>query len=74
MIILSMGFSILEFYHLMTHTIFKSLLFLCAGIVVHLIKNNQNIRHCENLREIIPFVKMDILCINFINNRVSIFI
>jgi len=55
-IILNMGFNILGFYHLITHAIFKSLLFLCAGIVIHIINNNQDIRCCGGLNETIPFV------------------
>jgi len=58
MIILNIGFSILKFYHLVTHAIFKSLLFLCTGIVIHLMKNNQDIRCCGGLREIISFVRV----------------
>jgi len=50
MIILSMGL-----FHLMTRTVFKSPLFLSVGIVIHLIKNNQNTHYRESLREIIPF-------------------
>jgi len=32
------------------------LLFLCAGIIIHLIKNNQDIRYYGGLKEIIPFI------------------
>lgn len=55
MIILRAGFSIIAFFHLLTHAIFKSLLFMCAGVVIHLIINNQDIRFFGNLNEIIPF-------------------
>jgi len=57
-IILSLGMNLLGFYHLLTHAVFKSLLFLCAGIIIHLIKNNQDIRYYGGLRDIIPFVRM----------------
>jgi NADH:ubiquinone oxidoreductase subunit 5 (subunit L)/multisubunit Na+/H+ antiporter MnhA subunit len=40
--ILRSGLDLLGFYHLITHAVFKSLLFLCAGIVIHFIKNNQD--------------------------------
>jgi len=53
--ILRMDFRILGFYHLMTHAVFKSLLFLRAAIIIRLMKNNQAIRCCEGLRGIIPF-------------------
>lgn len=54
-IILSIGFKIIAFYHLLTHAIFKSLLFICAGVIIHLIFNSQDIRTFGNLNEIIPF-------------------
>jgi NADH:ubiquinone oxidoreductase subunit 5 (subunit L)/multisubunit Na+/H+ antiporter MnhA subunit len=45
MIILRLGLNLLGFYHLTTHAVFKSLLFLCAGVIIHLMKNNQDIRY-----------------------------
>jgi len=54
MMILRMGFRILGFYHLMTRAIFRSLLFLCAGIISLLVKNNQDVWCCGGLRGIIP--------------------
>nr|AWN56160.1 NADH dehydrogenase subunit 5 [Cardiocondyla obscurior] len=58
MMILSLGFSMVAFYHLLTHAIFKSLLFMCAGIMIHSMMNNQDIRLLGNLNEIIPFTMM----------------
>jgi len=43
-IILSIGFYKLAFFHLLTHAIFKALLFICAGAVIHNINNSQDIR------------------------------
>lgn len=57
-IILSLGLKFLAFYHLLTHAIFKSLLFICAGIIIHLINNNQDIRFCGKLNEFIPFTML----------------
>lgn len=57
-IILSVGCNIVAFFHLLTHAIFKSLLFICAGVVIHLIVNNQDIRFFGNLNEVIPFTMM----------------
>lgn len=54
-IILSIGQRIIAFYHLLTHAIFKSLLFICAGVIIHSIFNNQDIRGIGNLNELIPF-------------------
>lgn len=53
--ILSVGFPILSYYHLLTHAIFKSLLFIRAGVIIHRIINNQDIRNMGGLNEFIPF-------------------
>lgn len=42
--ILSLGYIKLAFFHLLTHALFKALLFLCAGIFIHRIINFQDIR------------------------------
>nr|QYF07816.1 NADH dehydrogenase subunit 5 [Brachyponera chinensis] len=55
MMILSLGFPILAFYHLLTHAIFKSLLFMSAGVLIHVNSNNQDIRCMGGLSEFIPF-------------------
>lgn len=55
MIILRIGYEILAFYHLLTHAIFKSILFMCAGIIIHSLRDNQDIRLFGNLNEIMPF-------------------
>lgn len=54
-IILRVGIKIVAFYHLLTHAIFKSILFICAGIIIHSIMNNQDIRLLGNLNKVIPF-------------------
>lgn len=54
-IILRVGFPILSYYHLLTHAIFKSLLFIRAGIIIHRIINNQDIRIIGGINEFIPF-------------------
>lgn len=55
-IILSLGFKNIAFYHLLTHAIFKSILFMCAGVLIHSIINNQDIRICGNLKDMVPFI------------------
>jgi len=42
--ILSIGYRKLAFFHLLTHAIFKALLFMCAGSIIHNIINRQDIR------------------------------
>nr|YP_010272309.1 NADH dehydrogenase subunit 5 [Spastonyx nemognathoides]UKE80219.1 NADH dehydrogenase subunit 5 [Spastonyx nemognathoides] len=44
MMILSLGGYKLAFFHLLTHALFKALLFMCAGNVIHNVSNTQDIR------------------------------
>lgn len=55
-VILCIGLVNLAFYHLIVHALFKSLLFLCSGIIIHQILNNQDIRFYGGLNEFIPMV------------------
>lgn len=55
-IILRLGLEIIAYYHLLVHAVFKSILFICAGAIIHSIINNQDIRLFGNLKEVIPFV------------------
>lgn len=45
----------IAFFHLITHAFFKSLLFLCAGVVIHTLGGEQDIRKMGGLRDILPF-------------------
>ena len=62
--ILSIGFYKLAFFHLLTHALFKALLFICAGAVIHNINNSQDIRLMGNLRFFIPLTSS---CFNVAN-------
>lgn len=62
--ILSIGFLKLAFFHLLTHALFKALLFMCAGAIIHNINNNQDIRLIGRLRIIIPLTSS---CFNVAN-------
>nr|YP_009536340.1 NADH dehydrogenase subunit 5 [Ornithodoros tholozani]AYN50605.1 NADH dehydrogenase subunit 5 [Ornithodoros tholozani] len=44
MLILSMGVPDLAFFHLLTHAVFKAMLFLCAGFMIHSSLLSQDIR------------------------------
>merc|ERR1712012_1433266 len=43
-IILGSGNPILSFFHLISHAFFKAILFMCAGLIIHNIKDYQDIR------------------------------
>lgn len=43
-------------FHLFNHAIFKALLFLCAGVLIHIFDNEQDIRKMGNLLTLYPFV------------------
>jgi len=51
---ISLGFIDLAFFHLITHALFKSLLFLCAGGFIHEYKEIQDIRLLRNVINIYP--------------------
>src|SRR3954453_8613187 len=42
-------------FHLMTHAFFKALLFLAAGIVIHALAGEQDIRRMGGLGKVLPF-------------------
>ena len=63
--ILSLGFAGLAFFHLLTHALFKALLFICAGIVIHTIKDSQDIRYIGNLSFQIPLTSSCLIISNF---------
>ena len=48
-ITISIGLSGLAFFHLLTHALFKALLFKCAGGVIHSIGDSQDIRFMGGL-------------------------
>nr|YP_004221803.1 NADH dehydrogenase subunit 5 [Pristomyrmex punctatus]BAJ53354.1 NADH dehydrogenase subunit 5 [Pristomyrmex punctatus]BAJ53367.1 NADH dehydrogenase subunit 5 [Pristomyrmex punctatus] len=58
MVILSFGMSMISFFHLLTHAIFKSMLFMCAGVIIHSMYNLQDIRNMGSLIEGMPFISM----------------
>lgn len=63
-IILRVGAKIAAFYHLLTHAVFKSMLFICAGAVIHLMVNNQDIRLLGNINEVAPFTMIGVYISN----------
>nr|QLY90013.1 NADH dehydrogenase subunit 5 [Phaonia perdita] len=64
MSILSMGYYKLAFFHLLTHALFKALLFMCAGAIIHNMNNNQDIRLMGSLSLLMP---LSSTCFNVAN-------
>nr|QVJ97791.1 NADH dehydrogenase subunit 5 [Macrophya dolichogaster] len=64
MSILFLGFSELAFFHLLTHALFKALLFMCAGVYIHSMLNFQDIRFMGSVSLQMPLVS---ICFNFAN-------
>nr|AML26339.1 NADH dehydrogenase subunit 5 [Hydrophilidae sp. BMNH 1274338] len=54
MSILSLGEYELAFFHLLTHALFKALLFMCAGCMIHNLLNCQDIRFMGGLSNFMP--------------------
>lgn len=61
---LGMGLPLLAFFHLITHALFKALLFLCAGTLIHLHHHSQDLRFIGNLTLQIPSITSPIIVSN----------
>nr|UFZ13236.1 NADH dehydrogenase subunit 5 [Orohermes crepusculus] len=64
MSILAMGFPLLAYFHLLTHALFKALLFMCAGAIIHNLMNSQDIRVMGSLVKQMP---LTISCMHIAN-------
>merc|ERR1719347_256241 len=62
--VLALGFPDLAFFHLLAHALFKALLFICAGSIIHRVKDYQDIRIMGGLVYHIPLTS---ICINLAN-------
>nr|QRV62609.1 NADH dehydrogenase subunit 5 [Nectoboreus dolerosus] len=58
MSVLAMGSYKFAFFHLLTHAMFKALLFMCAGCMIHNMKDMQDIRFMGNLMVHMPLTCM----------------
>nr|WNN67217.1 NADH dehydrogenase subunit 5 [Colasposoma dauricum] len=65
MSILMLGSKDLAFYHLLTHALFKALLFMCAGSVIHMFLNMQDIRFLGGLINHMPLTVSFMVICNF---------
>nr|YP_009483986.1 NADH dehydrogenase subunit 5 [Pomacea bridgesi]YP_009563676.1 NADH dehydrogenase subunit 5 [Pomacea diffusa]ART65949.1 NADH dehydrogenase subunit 5 [Pomacea bridgesi]QAX27154.1 NADH dehydrogenase subunit 5 [Pomacea diffusa] len=64
MMSLGLGLPHLALYHLYTHALFKALLFLCAGAIIHSSNNNQDIRKMGLISKQLP---LTVTCMNIAN-------
>nr|YP_009470510.1 NADH dehydrogenase subunit 5 [Indothais lacera]AVF96938.1 NADH dehydrogenase subunit 5 [Indothais lacera] len=64
MMSLGMSMPYLALFHLYTHALFKALLFLCAGMIIHNSSNTQDIRHMGLLFSQAP---LTVGCMNVAN-------
>nr|WIL06642.1 NADH dehydrogenase subunit 5 [Megathrips lativentris] len=64
MLTLSFGLMNFSFFHLTTHALFKALLFLCAGVMIHNYKDIQDIRVLSYMVYYLPITTM---CFNMAN-------
>lgn len=64
MIRLGINILYLSLFHLYTHALFKALLFLCAGIIIHRSNNNQDIR---TIGIIFKYAPLTTSCLNIAN-------
>nr|YP_007317461.1 NADH dehydrogenase subunit 5 [Callitettix versicolor]ACD77284.1 NADH dehydrogenase subunit 5 [Callitettix versicolor] len=64
MSVLMLGFSFMAFFHLLIHALFSALLFLCAGVIIHCMWGNQDIRFMGGLVIQLPVISS---CMNISN-------
>nr|AQP28448.1 NADH dehydrogenase subunit 5 [Promirotermes sp. A TB-2017] len=62
---ISIGLAGLAFFHLLTHALFKALLFMCAGGVIHSMGDSQDIRFMGGLSIYMPFTSSSLMVSNF---------
>lgn len=61
---LGLGAPFLAFFHLITHALFKALLFLCAGTLIHLHLHSQDLRYIGNIFNQIPSISAALIVSN----------
>nr|URX53766.1 NADH dehydrogenase subunit 5 [Cryptotermes sp. 4 AB-2022a] len=61
----SVGLVSVAFFHLLTHALFKALLFMCAGVIIHTMKDSQDIRFMGNLSFQMPFTSVCLVVSSF---------
>nr|ALQ78835.1 NADH dehydrogenase subunit 5 [Glycera tesselata] len=61
---ISLNLPNLAFFHLITHAMFKALLFVCAGSLIHLHHHSQDLRHMGNTTNQLPLTMGCLLSAN----------
>lgn len=55
---IGLGYYDLAFFHLLTHALFKALLFICAGVIIHGLNDLQDIRGIGGIVDQIPLTSV----------------
>nr|YP_010191945.1 NADH dehydrogenase subunit 5 [Diopatra cuprea]QZM06614.1 NADH dehydrogenase subunit 5 [Diopatra cuprea] len=61
---LAMNLPMLTFFHLITHAMFKALLFMCAGSLINLHSHSQDLRSMGNLSNQMPLLTSSMIIAN----------
>nr|AZL93250.1 NADH dehydrogenase subunit 5 [Gasteruption tournieri] len=64
MMVLSLGYEIMSFFHLVMHALFKSLLFMCMGYIIHNFNNIQDVRFMGSMSFMNPYIMMCLVIAN----------
>lgn len=54
---LGLGMPILALFHLYTHAMFKALLFMCGGNIIHCYRGKQDMRQISNVSNLLPVTR-----------------
>nr|YP_009365214.1 NADH dehydrogenase subunit 5 [Spirula spirula]ARJ60731.1 NADH dehydrogenase subunit 5 [Spirula spirula] len=58
MMSLGVGMPMLALFHLYTHAMFKALLFMCGGNIIHCFNGKQDMRQISNVSKLLPITSM----------------
>lgn len=61
---IGLGLPLLAFFHLITHALFKALLFLCGGAIIHLNNHTQDLRTVGIVFHQAPIITTSLLTAN----------